>query len=60
MYNKKSGSWEWIGHFAFTDKCTSSVLGQGTKVMQSVWHGQNKTHTHTQTVKKKKSKKNFH
>ena len=43
---------QWLGHFPFTDKGTSSVVGQGTKIMQSVWHGQNKTHTHTQLKKK--------
>ena len=37
---------QWLGHFPFTDKGTSSIVGQGTKIMQSVWYGQNKTHTH--------------
>ena len=43
---------QWLGLGAFTAEGMGSIPGQGTKVLQAMWHGQKK--------KKKKRKKRGH
>ena len=33
---------QWLGLCAFTAKGPDSVLGQETKILQAMWHGQGK------------------